>query len=146
MPSFVRPFLSAALIVAFASCHEVTALDEATAPYTVVEAQNLWQSQSISTYSYVATHQCFCVFPPGPVMVEVTQGQVSRVIVQATGVEISTNGWYTIDQLFDQLLSTTPPDTVVFDARLGYPRKIERCCVANDSGSIYTASTLGRLG
>jgi hypothetical protein len=82
------------------------------------------------------------VFPPGPVTVEVTQGQVSRVVVISTGAEIATGGWYTIDELFDRLRSTTVPASVTFDARLGYPRRIEICSVADDSGSIYTASTL----
>ena len=75
--------------------------------------------------------------------VEVTQGQVSRVTVIATGVEAPVSGWYTIDELFEQILfgSGTPP-TVTFDRTRGYPTHVERCCLANDSGSIYTAAAL----
>jgi hypothetical protein len=64
------------------------------------------------------------------------------VTVIGTGAEISTDGWYTIDQLFDQILAATTPLTVTFDPIKGYPRTIERCCMADDSGSIYMASTL----
>jgi hypothetical protein len=137
MPSFVRNAGFALLVLACAACRDTNG------PKSVTEAQDLWQSQNLSSYSYVATHECFCNFPPGPVTVEVTQGQVSRVIVLSTGAEIATGGWYTIDELFDRLRAmTVQPTSLTFDARLGYPRRIEICCVANDSGSIYTASTL----
>jgi hypothetical protein len=136
MPRFVRNAGFALLVLAFAACKD------AAGPKSVEEAQDLWQSQNLSSYSYVASHQCFCLFQPGPVTVEVTQGQVSRVVVLSTGAEIATGGWYTIDELFDRLRATTVPASVTFDPSLGYPRRIETCCVANDSGSIYTASTL----
>jgi hypothetical protein len=137
MPSFVRNAAFALLVLACAACRDTNG------PKSVTEAQDLWQSQNLSSYSYVATHECFCNFPPGPVTVEVTQGQVSRVVVLSTGAEIATGGWYTIDELFDRLHAmTAQAASVTFDPRLGYPRRIEICCVADDSGSIYTASTL----
>jgi len=137
MPRFVRNGVFALLVLAFGGC------GDAAGPKSLTEAQDLWQSQNLSTYSYVATHECFCNFPPGPVTVEVTQGQVSRVVVLSTGAEIATDGWYTIDELFGRLRSmTVQPASVTFDPRLGYPRRIEICCVEDDSGSIYSASTL----
>ncbi len=136
MPSFVRNAGFALLLIACAACRD------SSGPKSVTEAQDLWHSQNLSGYSYVATHQCFCMFPPGPVTVEVTQGQVSRVVVLSTGAEIATSGWYTIDELFDRLHVMAQAASVTFDPRLGYPRRIEICCIADDSGSIYTASTL----
>jgi hypothetical protein len=137
MPSFVRNAGFALLLLVCAACRDTNG------PKSVTEAQDLWQSQNLSSYSYVATHQCFCQFPPGPVTVEVTQGLVSRVTVLSTGAEIATGGWYTIDELFGRIRSTAMQSaSVTFDPRLGYPRRIEICCVADDSGSIYTASTL----
>ena len=136
MTRFVRNAGFALSLLAFAAC------SDATGPTSIADAEALWQSQKLSSYSYFATHECYCPFPPGPVTVYVAQGQVSRVVVQSTGAEIATTGWYTIDQLFDRLRSTTVTPSVTFDPRLGYPRRIEICCVANDSGSIYTASSL----
>ena len=136
MARFVRNVGFALVGLAFAAC------GDAAGPRSVGDAEALWQSQNLSSYSYVATHQCFCVFPPGPVRVEVTEGQVSRVVVISTGAEIATTGWYTIDQLFDWVRSMTAPPSVTFDARLGYPHRIEMCCLADDSGFVYTASTL----
>jgi uncharacterized protein DUF6174 len=116
---------------------------DSTAPLSLSLNRMRWESQNLHDYSYVATHLCFCPGPDGPVTVEVSQGHVSRVVILATGAETPTTGWYTIDELFDQLVRyPTPAPTVVFDSRLGYPRRIERCCLENDSGSIYTADAL----
>jgi len=133
MPNFVRPFVAVSLILAFASCSDVTA------PKTVSEAQSLWRSKNISSYSYVASVGCFCVLT-GPVKVEVVGGHVARVTVIATGAQL--NGYSTIDELFDQIRSATPALTVEFDRSLGYPTRIERCCLEDDSGSVTTISSL----
>jgi hypothetical protein len=138
MPNFVRPLLSASLILAFASCSDVTA------PKTVSEAQSLWRSKNITSYSYVISVGCFCLLPP-PATVEVFAGQVSRVTVVATGAQLPITGYFTIDEQFDHILTATTPPTVEFDRALGYPTKIEHCCMADDSGSITTISSLVRL-
>jgi hypothetical protein len=139
MLSFVRPVVSAVLILAYGGC------SDGAGPKGAIAARERWAAQNLSSYSYVATHQCFCPFPkgPGPMRVEVTQGHVSRVTVVATGEEAPVDLWYTIDELFEQILygSGSPP-TVVFDQARGYPTHVERCCLANDSGSIYTAASL----
>jgi Family of unknown function (DUF6174) len=114
---------------------------DSTAPISLNLNRLRWERQNFDDYSYVASHTCFCPGPEGFVRVEVTQGQVSRVVVLATGAESPTAGWYTVDELFDQLVRS-PTATVVFDPRLGYPRRIETCCLENDSGSIYTADAL----
>ena len=135
MLNLVRPAGLAVLILALGACS-----DAVTGPKNVQEARNLWLAQNIFSYTYVGAVDAFA--PAGPVSVEVTQGRVTRVTVIGTGAEISTDGWYTIDQLFDQILAATTPLTVTFDPIKGYPRTIERCCMADDSGSIYIASTL----
>lgn len=131
MLSFVRPVASAAVILAFAACND------ATAPKTVSEAQILWQSKNISTYSYVAETGCFCSLI-GPVKVEVVGGHVARVTLVETGAELPIAGRSTVEDLFDEIRSATPPLTVTFDRVLGYPTRIERCCLADDSGSVTT--------
>jgi hypothetical protein len=135
MLNFVRPLVSAALILAFAACND------AAAPKTVSEAQSLWRSKNISSYSYVEDVGCFCVLT-GPVKVEVVEGHVARVTVIATGEVLPITSRLTIDGLFDGIVSATTPPTVEFDRTLGYPTKIERCCMADDSGSVMTISAL----
>ncbi|HMG71011.1 MAG TPA: DUF6174 domain-containing protein [Gemmatimonadaceae bacterium] len=139
MLNLVRPVVSAVLILASAAC------SDGAGPTGAVAARQRWEAQHLSSYSYVADKTCFCWFPdgPGPMRVEVTQGTVSRVTVIATGVETTIAGWYTIDELFEQILygSGTPP-TVAFDPVRGYPTRVEVCCLANDSGSIYTAASV----
>jgi uncharacterized protein DUF6174 len=136
MLNLVRPVGPVALILALAACS-----DPITGPKTAEAARNLWQAQNISSYSYVAAITSFAP-SPGSVSVEVTRGQVMRVTVIGSGAVISTTGWYTVDQLFDQIAAASTPPTVTFDPTRGYPRTIERCCLADDSGSIYTASML----
>lgn len=139
MLNFVRPVVSAVLILAFAGC------SDGAGPNGAIAARQRWEAQNLSSYSYIANKQCFCLFPngPGPMKVDVIQGSVSRVTVVATGVETPTAGWYTIDELFDQILSGSgPAPTVAFDPVRGYPTHVERCCLADDSGSIYTAASL----
>ena|GEM_PF-3670986 len=60
--------------------------------------------------------------------------------VIATGAQLT--GYSTIDELFDQIRSATPALTVEFDRSLGYPTRIERCCLEDDSGSVTTISSL----
>lgn len=136
MARFVRNVGFVLVGLALAAC------GDAAGPKSVGDAEALWQSQNLSNYSYVATHQCFCLFGPDPVRVEVSQGQVSRVVVISTGAEIATRGYYTIDELFDWVRSITGPASITYDPRLGYPQRIEMCCLADDSGFVYTASTL----
>ena len=140
MPRFVRNVGLALVGLAFAAC------GDSAGPKSVGDAEALWQSQNLSSYSYVAAHQCFCVFGPGPVTVEVSQGQVSRVILISTGAEIATTGYYTIDELFEWVRSMTGPVSVRYDPTLGYPERIEMCCLADDSGFVYTASSLSPAG
>jgi uncharacterized protein with FMN-binding domain len=135
MLNLVRPVVSAALMLGLAGCS-----DSITAPKTVQDAQKLWAAQKFLSYTYVAAIAAFA--PAGPVSVEVSQWQVTRVTVIGSGAVISTTGWYTVDQLFDQILAASTPPTVTFDPVRGYPRTIERCCMADDSGSIYLASSL----
>ena len=135
MPNSVRPVVYAAAIALLASC------SDSTAPRNVVDARSLWRSQNISSYSYVAERVCFCLGGSEPVTIQVVQGKVSSVIVVATGAQIPTGGWPTIDELFDEIIAN-PPTTVQFNAALGYPTRVERCCLADDSGSRFTASDL----
>lgn len=133
LKDFVRRSSPVVFALLVASCRD------ATGPATLAEARSLWQSQNVSTYNYIASHQCFCVFSPDAVRVEVVDGIVFRVTAVATGAEVQTSGYYTIDYLFDWA-GRIQPNTLEFDRSFGYPTRIYKCCIENDSGFIYTVS------
>jgi hypothetical protein len=136
MPRFVRNGSFALLLLVFAACGDAIG----PAPRTVAEARALWESKSLSTYSYYGSQTSF-IGPSGMVRVDVVDGTVLAVTDMETHAEIRTLGWLTIDQLLD-LAETLQPRPVEFDRHLGYPKRVERCCMADDSGSIYTVSSL----
>lgn len=137
MPRFVRNGSFALSLLVFAACGDATA---PAAPRTVAEARALWESKNLTTYSYYGSQTSF-IGPSGMVRVDVSNGSVLAVTDMTTHAEIPTLGWLTIDQLLD-LAETLQPQPVEFDRYLGYPKRVERCCMADDSGSIYTVSSL----
>jgi hypothetical protein len=135
MPKFVRKAGFGLLLLASAACSDTTA------PLSIGQARTLWESHHLSTYSYFGTQECFCAITNGPVRVDVSAGVVSAVTDMTTNARIPTTGWLTIEQLFD-LAETLQPQPVEFDHALGFPKKVERCCMADDSGSTYTVSSV----
>ena len=136
MPRFVRNAGFALLVLAFAACGDTIA----PAPRTVAEARALWASHHLTSYSYFGTQACFCAAPSGLVKVDVLDGKVSAVTDMTTHAQIPSASWLTVDELIN-LAETLQPQTVEFDRYLGYPKRVERCCVADDSGAIYTVSS-----
>jgi hypothetical protein len=136
MPRFVRNGSFALSLLLFAACRDSTA----PGPQTVEEARALWVSHHLTTYSYVGSQTSF-VGPSGPVRVDVSDGIVTGVTNLTTQAQISTTGWLTIDQLLN-LAETLQPQPVEFDRQYGYPKRVERCCIADDSGAVYTVSSV----
>jgi hypothetical protein len=136
MTRSVRNGSLALTLLVFAACRDSTA----PGPQTVEEARALWASHHISTYSYVGSQTSF-VGPSGPVRVDVSDGIVTGVTNLTTQAQISTTGWLTIDQLLN-LAETLQPQPVEFDRQYGYPKRVERCCIADDSGAVYTVSSV----
>jgi hypothetical protein len=137
MPRFVGTAGFALLVLAFAACRDTTA----PAPKSVAEARALWAAHHLTTYSYFGTQSCFCTVPTGLVKVDVVDGKVSAVTDMTTHAQIPSASWLTVDELLT-LAETLQPQPVEFDRYLGYPKRVERCCVADDSGSVYTVSSL----
>jgi hypothetical protein len=75
------------------------------------------------------------------VRVDVADGHVSAVTDWTTHAQIATTGWLTVEQLLD-LAETIQPSPVEFDSSFGFPKRVERCCVADDSGSVYTVESV----
>ncbi len=136
MPRFVRNGSLALTLLVFAACGDATG----PAPRTVAEARALWASKQLTTYSYFGSQTSF-IGPSGMVRVDVSDGRVSAVTDMTTQAQIGTSGWLTIDQLLD-LAETLQPRPVEFDRDFGYPKRVERCCVVDDSGSVFTVSSL----
>ena len=137
MPRFVGNGLLALSLLVFAACGDSTG----PGPRTVDEARALWASHHLTTYSYFGTQACFCGAPSGLVKVDVADGHVAAVTDWTTHAQIATTGWLTVEQLLD-LAETLQPSPVEFDRYLGFPKKVERCCIADDSGSVYTVASV----
>jgi hypothetical protein len=137
MPRFVRTAGFALLVLALAACGDTTA----PPLKSVAEARAIWEAHHLTTYSYFGTQACFCTVPSGLVRVDVVDGKVSAVADAVTNAQIPSASWLTIDELLD-LAETLQPQAVEFDRYMGYPKRVERCCVADDSGSVYTVSSL----
>lgn len=136
MTRFVRNGSLALSLLVFAACGDSIG----SGPQTVEEARALWVSYQLSTYRYVGSQTSF-VGPSGPVRVDVTNGSVTAVTNLTTQAPMATLGWLTIDELLN-LAETLQPQPVAFDRQFGYPKRVERCCVADDSGAIYTVSSI----
>ncbi len=137
MPRFVRNGSFALSLMAFAACGDTIG----PAPRSASEARALWESHQLTTYSYFGSQASFSGIPSGMVRVDVVDGKVSAVTDGITRAQIPTARWLTIDQLLD-LAETLQPQPVEFDRHLGYPKRVERCCMADDAGAVYTVSSL----
>ena len=136
MPRFVRNAAFPLLFLMLAGCGDSLG----PAPGNVAEARALWQSRHVTTYSYFGSQVSFGG-SSGLVRVDVSAGEVVAVTDMTTHAEIPTATWLTVDQLLD-LAETLQPMPVEFDRGLGYPKRVERCCMADDSGAVYTVSSL----
>ena len=137
MPRFVRNGSFALSLLVLAACGDTLA----PGPQSVAEARALWAAHHLTTYSYFGTQTCFCTVPSGLVRVDVVDGEVSAVTDMTTHAQIPSASWLTVDELLT-LAETLQPQPVEFDRYLGYPKRVERCCVADDSGSVYTVSSI----
>ncbi len=109
-------------------------------PQTLEEARALWASHHLTSYSYFGSRDSFAG-ASGLVRVEVVDGTVSAVTDWTTHAPIATTGWLTIDQLLN-LAATLQPRPVEFDRSLGFPKRVERCCIADDSGAVYSVESV----
>ena len=137
MRRFVGKAGFAVLVSALAACGDTTA----PPLQSVAEARAIWQAHHLTTYSYFGTQACFCTVPSGLVRVDVVDGKVAAVTDAVTNAPVPSASWLTIDELLD-LAETLQPQPVAFDRYMGYPKRVERCCVADDSGSVYTVTSL----
>lgn len=134
MSRFVRNGGIALFVMLFGAC------SDSTAPLlSLAQARALWASHNLSTYSYTGTQVCSCGAPSGLVRVDVVNDVVTKVTDLATGAEVGLVGFINIDQLLN-LADTFQPLPVEFDRQFGFPKRVERCCVADDSGAVYTVT------
>jgi hypothetical protein len=136
MARSVRKGLLALSLLVFAACGD----SMGPGPQTVEEARALWTSHHLTTYSYFGSQTSFAG-PSGLVKVDVADGKVVAVTDWTTHAQIATLGWLTVDQLLN-LAETLQPRPVEFDRSLGFPKRVERCCMADDSGAVYTVASV----
>jgi hypothetical protein len=122
------------LLALFIGCRDNTAPDQTR---SLRLNRLLWENQNLHDYRYTGYLVCGeCPSNHGPVFVTVLSDTVSSVKLTTTGVEVSRQGWQTVDQMFD-LMERTFADktwwiTVEYDSALGYPTQILRGCPAQD--------------
>ena len=141
MPSFVGRVGTVLSLVIFAGCSDLTG------PESLAEARRLWDDRNFSFYEYVGTRASF-VGSVGPVTVTVHNDQVVRA-VDASGAEVSTSGWLTIDAVFDQAARAIADDElnhIEFDEDAGYPTLVDSGDWALDGGMRLTISNLLPIG
>lgn len=132
MASYVRKGALVLFLLAFASCRDLTG------PKSLDEARALWAAQHLTTYSYFGSQTCYCA-NSATVVVEVSNGRVSAVTNLIKGTPESVAGWLTVDELFD-FAARSQPQILEFDKVRGFPRRVERCCLVDDSGFVYSVS------
>ena len=139
MPSFVGRVVPVAAMLAFAGCNDLTG------PESLGPAQRLWESRNLSSYHYVVRRTCFCVGPVGAVEVAVHDDEVVRAFEQSSGTLLDPRSWPTVDDLFAMVQSADANDRLIkveFHEDLGYPTRIEICCLEDDSGVRYVVTAL----
>ena len=129
----------------------VVGCSDTTAPVSLSLNRVRWERQNLHDYQYTGERFCFCL-PEGPVSVTVVSDQVTSVRVVATGAQLPTAGWYTVQQLFDLAQDYFGEEDksvrVEYDPVLGYPTLINVTCTmiadcdvrieVNDLGPIPT--------
>ena len=114
----------------------------------LADAEARWAARPFSDYSFEMRQSCFCA----PEMtqwarVEVVGGQVSRVVLLATGSEVplpQRDYFPTVEGVFDRIVSVRGEDwvkdvIVTYDAQLGYPTEVNFVPKPNifDAGAAY---------
>jgi hypothetical protein len=129
----------------------VVGCSDSTAPVSLNVNRVRWERQNLHDYQYTGERFCFCL-PEGPVSVTVVSDQVTSVRVVATGAQLPTAGWYTVQQLFDiaqgYFGEKDKSVRIEYDRALGYPTLINVTCTmiadcdvrieVNDLGPIPT--------
>lgn len=142
MPRFVGRLMPLALMV-FAGCSDLTG------PQSLPAARRLWESQNISSYEYVLRRFCFCGGPEGRVIVTVVNDAVVSIVEESSGAPVQNDGYPTIDDLFVVAEIARENDrlrAVEFDQGWGYPKRVEICCLEDDSGVRYIVTDLQPAG
>lgn len=135
----VRPAL---LGIALAGCRDVTGVS----PDGVLRHRAIWLSQGISSYSYVYEQTGFfiCCINGEQITVMVQHDTVRSAIVTTTGQPITTTGsFFTIATLFDRAEGAARDGTlhsISYDARLGYPTRIDISAGPDRSGSVFATA------
>ncbi len=102
-----------------------------------------WLSQGVTSYSYVYEQTGFfiCCINGEQITVMVQHDTVQSAIVRTTGQPITITGsFFTIAALFDRAEGAARDATlhsITYDARLGYPTRIDISAGPDRSGSCF---------
>jgi uncharacterized protein DUF6174 len=127
----------------------VVGCSDTTAPVSLSLNRARWERQNLHDYSYTG-ERFASVAPQGKVRVVVLSGAVNSATVIATGEQLPTAEWYTVDQLFDLAArSFAEKDRnvrVEFEPAFGYPTLIDvTCTMIADCGVRIEVKDLGPI-
>ena len=134
----VRIFGTISLIagaMAASGCHSSTSpSDDLLRELARREAQ--WRAQGIHDYAF--DYDVHAMVNTAPVRIDVRADKVVQVVVRATGDQLGTQGWPTMDSLFVQarLVIDRRQDhpTISYDAQRGFPTDIAAPSNVPDTG------------
>ncbi len=134
-----------------------TACESPLSPYELrrlADAQALWAARPFPDYSFEVRQSCFC---PSEwtqwARVEVVGGQISRVVLIATGTDVpppQRDYFPTVERIFSSIHSARDYDWVkdvsaAYDPQLGYPTEVDFIPKPNilDAGAAYYLRNAG---
>jgi len=121
--------------LALLGCHDATA----PSPGLLRLMQGKWHALGMTSYDYVYDVGCFCL-GNGPYRVEVRNNIVTRVTRVATGADLPTDGWATIDGFFEQALhemDTAFRVGISYDPKYFFPATIDVDRIQNAADDEY---------
>lgn len=131
----ILSLIAGATIAAVGGCHSSTSPSDALAR-TLARREAQWHAAGVHDYSFDFDVDAMVNSPP--VRIDVRGDTVARVVVRATGAELSRAGWPTVDSLFGRaraLIGGAQYHPIVtFDATLGYPTLINAASDVPDTG------------
>lgn len=148
VPAAARMLPSALTLAAMLGCAHTGPTDPVR--MEVEAAWKKWRQAGLANYRYVSSVDCYCAPEyTRPMVVTVTNGQVTSVADSATGAAQPVSIRQPVDSMFANLFRVTGGDPsqvdALFDATYGYPVRVSVGSLAADAGYVVYVSSLQPL-
>lgn len=129
-----RPFTWSVLLVAVACSSPLSPREQGDRD--LAQHQAKWHAAGVHAYAF--DYDVIAMAQRPGVRIEVRGDTVARVVDRATGAELPTAGWPTIDSVFAEaraaLARTEYHARVMYDGTRGYPTRVEVVSDVPDTG------------